>query len=387
MHGIVKPPADAFVERPDRVAAIKAKLHEYRFFLLLVVLPTLIVAAYYYLIASDQYESEADFVVRSSLTNGRTPSGIASLLTLGTDPRTDETRSVIDYLQSTEATMEIERSVGMAKRFSRSDIDMLSRLGDTRPSPEDLRKYYKKQVKLKYDKDTGITKLTVHAFTPADAFVIATNLLHLGESRVNNLNLRSNADALFSTSRQLAEAENELHSIQVKLQAFRTRQGDIDPEASGKAQISMVAGLTGSVTAARAQLASMRGIISPSSPQYIAAQAHLRALEAEMGRQDSRLAGQGAGTIASNLGGYEGLRVRQDFAEKRYELAAGAYQTSREDARKKQIYLVRVVNPNMPVDPLFPERARIVLTVFGSLLIAYGIGWLLMSGIREHAKG
>lgn len=388
MHGIVRPSSDDMVVGPDRAERVKAKLHEYRFFLLLVILPTLIVAAYYYLVASDQYESEADFIVRSSSSGGSMASGIGSLLSLGSAAATrDDALSVVDYLESTEATMTLEHSIGLTKRFHISDADYVSRLKSATPTPEKLRKYYAKQVKIKYDKDTGISKLTVHAFRPEDAYVIANELLRLGEGRVNQLNDRSNRDALSSANRMLAEAEKELRTNQVQLTAFRRTQADIDPEATGKAQLSMVTGLSGSLTAARAQLAAMRGIIAPSSPQYVAAVARVRALEAEVGREGGRIAGQGAGTVANRMGDYEGLRVRQEFAVKRYELAAGAYQAAREDARKKEIYLVRVVNPNVPVSALFPERARIVLTVFGSLLLAYGIGWLLAAGVREHAAG
>jgi len=387
MHGIVRPPSAELGPAPDRLDAVKRKLHEYRFMLLLVALPTLIVAGYYYLIATDQYETQADFVVRSQVSKP-SPTGIGSLISLGGNASlaSPDAESVIDYLKSTEAALHIERSTGLAKRFSRSFIDRWSRLGSATPSPEALRAYYNKQVELKLDKETGITKVTVHAFVPEDAYAIANSLLKLGEQRVNDLNQRSNVDALTGTGRQLTEAEDALRDIQIKMTSFRRTQSDIDPEASGKAQMAMVTGITTTLSAARAQLAGMRGIISPSSPQYIAMAAKVRALESEVSQQGGKLVGQG-GSIASSLGDYESLRVRQEFAEKRYEFAAGAYQTAREEARRKQIYLVRVVNPNMPVQALFPERGKIVLTVFCSLLIAYGIGWLLISGIREHANG
>jgi capsular polysaccharide transport system permease protein len=36
------------------------------------------------------------------------------------------------------------------------------------------------------------------------------------------------------------------------------------------------------------------------------------------------------------------------------------------------------------VKSLYPERGRIVITVFFSLLIAYAVGWLMLAGVREH---
>ncbi len=385
MHGIVRPQPDETTERRDWAEIARRWGWKHRFFLLLVVLPTALVAAYYYGVASDQYESEANFVVRSSDPVKPSASGLSSLLSgSGVTPNQADTMSVIAYLQSTEATMAVENSVGLTKRFHSSSIDSLSRLRPAAPSPETLRKYYNKQAKLKFDKDTGITRLAVHAFTPEDAYQLAANMLTLGEKRVNELNRDSYRDALSGANRQLSEAETELRDVQVQMTSFRRSRGDIDPEASGKAQLTMVTQVDASLAAARAQLEAMNGIISPNSPQYVATRARVRALSAEVAGLGSRLAGQGK---TNTLGDYESLRVRQDFAVKRYDIAAAAYQAAREDARRKQLYLVRVVNPNVPVKALYPERARIVLTVLASLLVAYGIGSVLAAGLKEHTNG
>jgi capsular polysaccharide transport system permease protein len=47
--------------------------------------------------------------------------------------------------------------------------------------------------------------------------------------------------------------------------------------------------------------------------------------------------------------------------------------------------VVPVVDANLPVRALYPERTKIVLTAFLSLLLIYGIGWLIAAGVREHA--
>jgi capsular polysaccharide transport system permease protein len=110
----------------------------------------------------------------------------------------------------------------------------------------------------------------------------------------------------------------------------------------------------------------------------------VRSLERELAGQSGRLTGTGQ-SIAGNLGGYEDLKVRQDFVAKRYEAAAANLEKAREQASRQQLYLVRIVEPNMPVKSEFPQRGRIVLTVLLGLLIAYLIGWLLVAGVREHA--
>ena len=65
MHGIIGAAESGDLRSaPGKVQALLALPWRIRFFGTLVVLPTLVIAGYYYLIASDQYESSAAFVVR-----------------------------------------------------------------------------------------------------------------------------------------------------------------------------------------------------------------------------------------------------------------------------------------------------------------------------------
>ena len=128
----------------------------------------------------------------------------------------------------------------------------------------------------------------------------------------------------------------------------------------------------------------MGGLIRETSPQYRALAAHVSALESQLAAQTGRLTG-GRGAIAADIGGFENLRIRQDFLSKRYEAAAASLDKAREQAQHQQLYLVRVVEPNLPVRALYPKRLRIVVTVLVALLLAYGIGWLIAAGVREHA--
>jgi capsular polysaccharide transport system permease protein len=228
--------------------------------------------------------------------------------------------------------------------------------------------------------------LSVHAFRPDDAYTIIRHLLEMGEQRVNTMNARSYEDAIAASRRQLGEAETALAAVQGDLTAFRQNRADVDPEGSSKAQIGLVSGLRANLAAAQAQLETTGAFVSHSSPQYVALSRQVRSLEAQLAAQSGRLAGDGGErTIAGNLGGYEDLRLRQEFAGKRYEAAAAALAQARERARRQQLYLVRVVEPNMPVKSLFPQRGKIVLTAFFALLLVYSIGWLIAAGVREHA--
>jgi capsular polysaccharide transport system permease protein len=386
MHGIMTPAQHEERPRDSAVIRVRDWLMRNRMFALVVLLPSLIVAAYLFVVAADQYESEAHFLVRSTSVAEVPGTGVSQALSFitGASSAQSEAMSVADYLTSHDVVDTLRRDNQLVERFRRSNADPLSRLWQENPTPEQLLKYYQRQVKVHYNTETGITTLDVRSFVPEDSYVIARRLLELGEQRVNMLNTRSYRDAVRLAERQLAQTETDLANIQGQLASFRQSRREINPEASGTAQLGLVAELTGQLATAKAQLSAMGQAINRNSPQYRALADHVAALQAQVNAQTGRLAG-GTGAIASNIGGYEKLELRQQFYAKRYEAAAASLDRARDQARRQQLYLVRVVDANMPVKALYPERWRILATVVIALLLTFSIGWLIAAGVREHA--
>ncbi|MET1755138.1 lipopolysaccharide biosynthesis protein [Novosphingobium sp. RD2P27] len=387
VQGIISPAAELEAQPSSWRSRITDWAVRRRYLLLVVFLPTILLASYLYLIAADQYQSEAHFVVSSGGDNTAIPTGgLGQMLGMSAalSGAQGEVLSVTDYLHSHDAVQALRQKTDLVSIFRRPGADFVSRLWVADPTPETLLRYYRDKVSVHYDRDTGITTLKVRSFRPSDSYVIAENLLQLGEAQVNEMNRRSYRDAVAMARAQLAEAEEGVADIQRRITGYREAGRDIDPPGTGEAQTELVTNLRGNLAAAQARLNSMGSAISHTSPQYVALSRHISALRRELASQAGMLAG-GGGTIAQNLGGYEDLKVRQEFAAKRYEASAAALEKARMEAQKQQLYLVRVVNPNMPVKSLFPERGKIVLTVFIGLLLVYGIGWLIAAGVREHA--
>jgi capsular polysaccharide transport system permease protein len=107
-------------------------------------------------------------------------------------------------------------------------------------------------------------------------------------------------------------------------------------------------------------------------------------LSGQVAAQRAKMAG-GPGTMAAALGPYQNLQLRRDFAAKRYEAAAAAVESARQEALRQQLYVVRVVEPNRPEKALYPRRWLMLASVFFTALLIYGVGWLIVAGVREHA--
>jgi capsular polysaccharide transport system permease protein len=375
---------------PTLADRLRSARRSYGWFLGVVVLPCLLAAAYLYLFAADQYVSEAHYLVRNQNGTPTQPTGLAAMLGGGGGGAaaamggTAEANSVADYLTSHDVVDTLRLRIGLVDRFRRPEADLLSRLPDADPTPEALLKFYKRQVDVHFDMETGITDLTVRAFRPGDAYTIARTLLSLGEERINQMNRRAYADAVTLARRQLDEAERDLGQVQGQLTGFRQAERDPNPVGTAQAQTQLVSELTARLVEARAGRATTARLIGTRNPQYAALDQQVRSLEAQVAGQSGRLAG-GSNTIAAGLGNYERLQLQRDTLARRYETASTAYEQARQQAVKQNLYVVRIVDANLPVKSLYPRRGLILLTLLATLLVVYGIGWLIVAGVREHA--
>lgn len=355
-------------------------------FALAVILPTLLAALYLFALASPQYASEAQFMVRGLEAQGPRVGGMGQLFGLGSAlaPGQQEAQSVREYLRSHDAVAALRgKGVDIAALYVRPGIDWLSRLRPDRPRAETLLDYYRAHVDVTYDPDDNITRLSVRAFAPEDSRRIASALLQLGEERVNAFNTRLFDASLRAAATDSQAAEQELGLIERQLSAFRQGNGDIDPAASGAAGQKALADAELDLGKQQALLADMRRQLSPASPQVRAVAGRVSALQSAVAAARGRIAGQ-PGAVAARLGDFEELRLRQSFAAKRYEAARARLEEARARAVKERLFVVPVVEPNLPEKPALPTPWRTTLLVFAGLCIAYGIGWMLLAGLREH---
>jgi capsular polysaccharide transport system permease protein len=354
-----------------------------RTFALLVLLPTLALAAFEYGMATDQYESEAHFVLRSPGSPTTPASGMAQMLGMDSSQSATDGKTVVDYLTSHDAVASLTRSQQLPTVYRRPEADLVSRLWDP-ASPERLLRYFRGMVDVEVSHEDNIVRLRVRAFRPRDAKALADAMLALGERRVNELNQRLLENRIAAARDALQSAEAGIGSVQTAMDRLRQSSRDIDPERTGSANVGMTAQLEADLAQARARLAALTGAIRQDSPQVVALAAQVRALEQQVGAERARLAGSPSATAVA-LGKFETLRRGQELGAKRVEAATVALDAARDQALRQQLYLVRVVEPNLPVDALYPKRLKLVAIVFAALLLVYAIGWLILAGVREHA--
>jgi capsular polysaccharide transport system permease protein len=293
-----------------------------------------------------------------------------------------EANSVRDFLLSHDAVMRAQERVDLIAMWSRDEADLFARLHHD--DPERLTRYYNSMVSASLDTSTGVTTLRVRSFRPADSKAIADTLLALSETLVNSLSERAREDALRLARDEVEVAERRVADSRAALARFREQQQDLDSAGTATAAVATISGLEAAVTAAQAELRERLAYMRPDNPALQSTRNRIEALERQIAAERIRRT-QGEGTLAQQLGTFERLMLEREFADRQLASATASLETARVEAQRQQMYLARVVEPNLAVYPLYPRKLISVGSIFLGLSVAFGIGWLLVAGMREHA--
>lgn len=352
----------------------------------LVGLPTLLAGVYFFGIATDLYLSEVKFVVRGP-AKAATNTFSSLLSSAAASAVSEDTFAVHEYLLSRDAVRRLEREDDLRTLLGRPEGDLVTRFPGYlywRTDFEALYKTYSRFVSVEIDSTSGVSTLRVKAYRPEDAQRVAQALLGFSEELVNALNQRSRHDALAVFQREVDDTERRIADIQTQLTAYRIKQKMLDPKSASAGPIELLAQMNAQLANAKAQLAEVLRN-SPNSPQIPLVRTRIAALENLILDERAKVTGD-TNSVATALSEYERLDVQRQLAEKQLASAFTSLEAARLEAHRKQLYLETIARPNLADYPLFPRRIISFATILGGCLLTYGIAWLLVAGVREHAS-
>jgi len=370
--------------RRSRWRAVMARVD--RIFIFTVALPTLLAIVYYGLIASDVYISESRFVVRNPQRQAQSTIG-ALLQSTGFTRAQDDTYSVHDFIRSRDALQQLDAKLDLRKAYEKSDIDFVNRFPALEwwdRSNEALFRHYLRHVAIDYDTVSSISVLRVRAYTAAEARRANEELLEMGERLVNTMNLRSRQDLIQVAELEVKSAERRAKEAAAALSAFRADRSVFDPDRQSAIQLQGVMRLREELLSAETQLDQVRRI-SPDNPQIGSLEGRVQALRKAVTEENTRVLGRDGG-LSSKSPVYDKLILEKTFADRQLASAMVTLDSARNEAARKQLYLERLVQPNLPDMALEPRRIRTVLMVFFVGLIAWGVSTLIVASIREHSQ-
>lgn len=352
-------------------------------FQLCVVVPTIAALLYFGLFASDVYLSESQFVVRNPEKPAATGLGVL-LKSTGIGDGGDEIYSAESFVQSRDALSALNKDGFIKTAYTRPTISIFDRFNPVGwdRTFEDLYRYFQRRVTIEHESTGSITKLTVRAYTPADAYKINLRLLELSEGLVNRLNARARADLIRFAEVDVRDAERKAAAAALALSSYRNNRGVVDPEKQATVQLQMISKLQDELIATKTQISELR-TYAPQNSQIEVLTTRERQLSSEIERQLGKVAGDNT-SLSSTAAGYQRVQLQSQFSDRQLAVALASLEDARNEARRKQSYVERIVQPNMPDEALEPRRLRSIAAAIILGFVAWGILSLLIAGVREH---
>lgn len=335
--------------------------------ILVIALPVLLGAVYNFIIASDRYVSTASFVIRETRRGG---------ILVGTGGMTrsdDDSFAIAEYVRSHEVVDELVSNQNLAKIFAEPGVDVFSRFptaltGETR---EDLFRHFQHYVDFDFNVSTGISTLSVQAFTPAEANRLTSAILGKAEELVNQLNDRPRDDTVNFAENNVKETTLKLAAAQAKLTAYRNAERVINPDSEVAIANLLLTEMLKSLSETNAQISQLTASAS-ANPKLAQLNLRREALLKNIAEQRQSMAG-GVGSLALKIEGYETIKLERDLAEKSLTTAATALDLAKQESQRGRLYLERVVEPSVPDRYGYPTRYLNMLILIAICLSVYWI--------------
>jgi capsular polysaccharide transport system permease protein len=347
-------------------------------FILCVAIPGSVITAYYTIFASKQFVSEARF----SVTVAQVPaldSVSSALASLAGVAVVRDTQIVTNYIVSRAAVEALEGRIGLRKRYSGEDIDWYARFNPERPIERFVR-YWDGMVKASISMPAGIVNLSVRAFTPEDAHLIAKTVVQISEELINEQNERIHNDAIAASAEELRRATARLTTARLALERARTDTGVLDTTKAAEAVGKLITESRGQLLQLQNDYATRLRFVTANSPQMTVMAERIRTLQEQIRQLEARLTSQTGGasdTVSTMMTQFGELELEKQISERLYASAATNLAAARLLAEQRRMYLNTFVQPSVPEEARYPRR----LLFSGLALLGLSMAWGSMIGL------
>ena len=366
-------------------------------FLLCVIAP--LVATWFYIsgVATQQYSASFSYVMQGSGGSAGTANGDGTINTSPTSAGASMAEMMVanfmvsDYLSSPQAIKDIEQKLDVRAMFSQSRIDRLARLPQD-ASQETLARYWQGQISTNFDMMTGLTTVTIRAFSPEDAQALAAEMVVLSENLINELNLRPLADSVTFLEDQVAASITRLKAARDAVQAFRSKYLSIDPAADASMTDILVGKLTDQYVAVTTQIAVLSSQLTEDAPSVTQLERQAAAIADEIVKARQRVAQSSAelsnisspASYAAQLQEFQNLQLELTIATSNYQSTEAALNAAKQRLSQQHFYVLTYVQPSAPQTSNYPDLFRALVIVLAVSLCFWIVSTLVALSLRDH---
>jgi len=354
------------------------------FFCLLI--PNILSLFYYGFMASDQYQSETRFTVRTSTPAlGRDQLGKATGVPAA--KIVQDTQIVAQFISSKAMLESLGESVDLRGIYSRADIDAISRLRKDATS-EELLSYWQDMVSTAISPSSGIITVKVRAFSAEEAQRVLSEVVRSAEGAVNDMNARIWRDVTDTAQKNLDRATDQLRTARENLQRARNEAGMLSVEGTA----TLITSLIGNLERERLDLEQKYEVQSQSvgkdAPQLRVLRREIASKERQLKELQNQFAGQtGNGrNLASASTTFAQRQMEQGLAEQQFASSVKTMEQIKFVSRQQLLYLDAFLAPDMPDAARYPKRMFWISLTFVTSLLLWGVVVAGLSVVRRRLQ-
>lgn len=348
------------------------------------IVPNALSIVYFGYLASDQYQTEARFTVRSS-TPAIGKDQMAKVTGIPKAKIVQDTQMVTNYIESRDMLELLEEEVGLRTTYSDPAIDIWARLPDD-ATIEDRLDYWQDMVSTVINPASGIVTVTVRAFTPEASYRILDKVVSASEIMVNRVNDRMWSDVTTTTRTNLDAATVQLRKAREELQAARNRSGVLTVEGSSQILSNLISTVEGERLKLQQRYDSQIVSVSKNAPQMRVLLRDIRSKEDQVAQLRAQLAGEAAkdANLADVQLDFSQLQLAESLAVQQFSSSVKAFEQVQFTSRQQLLYLDTFLKPRPPEEAEYPRRLLWIIGTAIASLLAWGATLGLLSILRNH---
>jgi len=349
---------------------------------LLFLLPNSAAIFYFGYLASDQFQSETRFTVRSS-TPALGKDQIGKATGIPAAKIVQDTQIITDYVTSTAMVRILERNLDLRAIYGRQSIDVLSRLKADSTS-EDVTKYWQSMISTSISPSSGIVIVKVRAFTAEEAQRVIREVISASESIVNDINDRIWRDVTATAQENLDRAAQQLKQAREQLQEARNQSGVLSVAGTSSVINSLISNVERERLSLLQKYESQLGSISKDAPQMRVLSREIASKEAQIRELQGQLAGQreASTNLADIAVSISQRELEQGLAEQQFASSVKTMEQIKFVSRQQLLYLDAFLLPEIPDAPKYPKRVFWIIATFVSSIVM----WLTFVGILSTVR-
>ncbi|MBB4244894.1 MULTISPECIES: capsule biosynthesis protein [Rhizobium] len=352
--------------------------------ILLLVIPNIASVYYFTGVASDQYQSETRFTVRTS-TPALGGNQITKVTGLPPAQIVQNTLIVTNFIKSKDMVAALEEKVDFQKIYGNDSIDRIARLKKD-ASSEKLLDYWEDMVSVKIDANSGIVTVKARAFTAADAQKVLHQVVAASEVVVNDVNTRIWRDVIATAQANLDNAKDQLQKARDKLLIARNQTGVLSVEGSS----TVITNLISSVQKERIDLQqkydALLGTVSADAPQMRVLKREIDSRQKQIDQLNSQVAGQNKSeqNLADVSVDMSQRELEQSLAEQQFATSMKTLEQVKFVSKQQLLYLDTFLAPSLPDEAEYPQRALWIGGILGVTILAWGAVFGILANLRNR---